>query len=108
MLAEEPLPKLHWLEWVEYRQLKQFIAEAELCLGIFGTSEKVASVIPNKVFQLVAAGRPVITRDSAAIRDLLPDYPPSRSTAHTSELQSLLRHSADVFCLQKKKNRMCT
>src|SRR3546814_10781357 len=76
MLAEEPLPKLHWLEWVEYRQLKQFIAEAELCLGIFGPSEKAASVIPNKVFQLVAAGRPVITRDSAAIRELLPDSPP--------------------------------
>src|SRR3546814_3316686 len=48
MLAEEPLPKLHWLEWVEYRQLKQFIAEAELCLGIFGTSEKAASVIRSE------------------------------------------------------------
>jgi glycosyltransferase involved in cell wall biosynthesis len=76
MLTEEPLPKLRWLEWVEYRQLKQFIAEADLCLGIFGTSEKAASVIPNKVFQIVAAGRPVATRDSAAIRELLPDSPP--------------------------------
>lgn len=76
MLAEDPLPKLQWLEWVEYRQLKQFIAQADLCLGIFGTSEKAASVIPNKVFQIVAAGRPVATRDSAAIRELLPDSPP--------------------------------
>lgn len=76
MLAEDPLPKLRWLEWVEYRQLKQFIAEADLCLGVFGTSEKAASVIPNKIFQIVAAGRPVVTRDSAAIRELLPDSPP--------------------------------
>lgn len=76
MLAEDPLPKLRWLEWVEYRQLKQCIAEADLCLGIFGTSEKAASVIPNKVFQIIAAGRPVATRDSAAIRELLPDSPP--------------------------------
>src|SRR3546814_9600881 len=76
MLAEEPLPKLHWLEWVEYRQLKQFIAEAELCLGIFGTSEKAARVIPNKVFQIAAAGRTVITRDLAEIREPLTEFPP--------------------------------
>lgn len=76
MLTEDPLPKLRWLQWVKYPQLKQFIAEADLCLGIFGTSEKAASVIPNKVFQIVAAGRPVATLDSAAIRELLPDAPP--------------------------------
>jgi glycosyltransferase involved in cell wall biosynthesis len=46
-----------------------------VCLGIFGTSEKAASVIPNKVFQVVAAGRPLITRDSPAIRELLSPTP---------------------------------
>src|SRR3546814_10057510 len=29
---------------------------------------------------------------------------PARSEEHTSELQSLMRHSYAVFCLKKKKN----
>ena len=74
-LAEAPLPKLRWIEWVDYGDLKDQIAEADLCLGIFGTSDKAASVIPNKVFQLVAAGRPLVTRDSLAIRELLEPVP---------------------------------
>jgi glycosyltransferase involved in cell wall biosynthesis len=74
-LAEAPLPKLRWVEWVDYADLGRWIAEADLCLGIFGTSEKAASVIPNKVFQVVAAGRPLVTRDSPAIRELLEPRP---------------------------------
>jgi glycosyltransferase involved in cell wall biosynthesis len=71
MLESDPLPKVRWVEWVEYDKLRDWIAEADLCLGIFGASEKAASVIPNKVFQIVAAGRPLVTRDSPAIRELL-------------------------------------
>jgi len=71
MLESDPLPKVRWVEWVDYDKLRDWIAEADLCLGIFGASEKAASVIPNKVFQIVAAGRPLVTRDSPAIRELL-------------------------------------
>jgi len=75
LLQADPLPKVQWIEWVDYDQLRSWIAQADLCLGIFGTSEKAASVIPNKVFQMVAAGRPLITRDSPAIRELLQPSP---------------------------------
>lgn len=71
MLQADPLPKVQWVQWVDYEKLRDWIADADLCLGIFGTSQKAASVIPNKVFQIVAAGRPLITRDSPAIRELL-------------------------------------
>jgi len=71
MLVDDPLPNVHWTDWVDYANLNRQIADADLCLGIFGTSDKAASVIPNKVFQIVAAGRPLITRDSQAIRELL-------------------------------------
>ena len=64
MLDEDPLPKLKWIEWVEYGELQRFIEDSDVCLGIFGSSDKAQSVIPNKVFQIVAAGRPLITRDS--------------------------------------------
>lgn len=76
MLEKDPLPGLQWLEWVEYGQLQRHLAEADLCLGIFGASAKAASVIPNKAFQIVAAGRPLVTRDSPAIRELLSHSPP--------------------------------
>ncbi|UGB37563.1 glycosyltransferase [Frateuria soli] len=76
MLAVQPLPRLHWDRWVDYPQLHRHIAAADLCLGIFGESQKAASVIPNKVFQILAMGRPLVTRDSPAARELLRDNPP--------------------------------
>jgi glycosyltransferase involved in cell wall biosynthesis len=76
LLQEVPLPKVCRVDWVEYEVLREWIARADLCLGIFGTSEKAASVIPNKVLQVLASNRPVITRDSPAIRELLSHRPP--------------------------------
>lgn len=76
MLDEQPLSNVEWTEWVEYPELHRRISEADLCLGIFGTSEKAASVIPNKVFQILAAQRPLVTRDGPAIRELLSPSPP--------------------------------
>jgi glycosyltransferase involved in cell wall biosynthesis len=71
LIAQTPLPTLHWVDWIAYDKLHEWIASADICLGIFGTSEKAASVIPNKVFQIIASGCPLITRDSSAIRELL-------------------------------------
>lgn len=73
MLAAAPLPRLRWIEWVPYEALAAHIHEADACLGIFGTSAKAASVIPNKVFQILAAGKPLVTRDSPAMRELVRD-----------------------------------
>ena len=53
---------------VELEQLPAEIASAALCLGIFGTTAKAARVVPHKVFQCLAVGRPVLTADTAAIR----------------------------------------
>ena len=71
MLEADPLSTIHRVEWVPYDKLREWLAAADVCLGIFGDSAKAASVIPNKVFQIMTAGRPLITRDSPAIREWL-------------------------------------
>jgi glycosyltransferase involved in cell wall biosynthesis len=76
MLDNDPLEHVTWIDWVPYPELERWIAKADICLGIFGTSEKASCVIPNKVFQIVASGKPLITGDSPAIRELLSPAPP--------------------------------
>jgi glycosyltransferase involved in cell wall biosynthesis len=80
MIAERNPGNLDWTEWVEYKKLQIEIEKATVCLGIFGTSDKSGRVIPNKVFQIVSAGKPLITRDSPAIRELFGDNPPKGVT----------------------------
>src|SRR3546814_1826024 len=46
--------------------------------------------------------RPPVLLDLLAIPRLAPDQHRARSEEHTSELQSLMRISYAVFCLQKK------
>jgi glycosyltransferase involved in cell wall biosynthesis len=54
-------------------RLRARIVESDVCLGIFGRSAKAGRVIPNKVYDALAAGRPVVTEDSLAARELLSD-----------------------------------
>jgi putative addiction module CopG family antidote len=56
--------------------LRAQIAAADVCLGIFGDSAKAGRVIPNKVFQILSVGKPLITRDSEGIRELVDDDSP--------------------------------
>jgi glycosyltransferase involved in cell wall biosynthesis len=54
-------------------ELDRRIAAADACLGIFGTTPKAARVVPCKVHDSLAAGKPVVTADTPAARSLLRD-----------------------------------
>ena len=50
-------------------EIPRQIASATLCLGIFGTTPKAGRVVPNKLYECLAVGRPVVTGDTPAIRE---------------------------------------
>ena len=52
--------------WCPLQELPARLASADVFLGIFGASPKALRVIPNKVYQALALGRPVITARSSA------------------------------------------
>ena len=62
---------VEWVPWIPYEQLGGQVRRTTGALGIFGTSEKALRVIPNKVFQALACGTPVVTADTPAARELL-------------------------------------
>ncbi|WP_197040592.1 glycosyltransferase [Pseudonocardia halophobica] len=59
-----------FLDPVPEHQLSEIISEHDVVLGIFGDSRKAASVIANKVWQGLACGRTVITRNSHALGEI--------------------------------------
>lgn len=60
---------------VPYQALPDKIRDADLCLGIFGTSDKARRVIPHKVYDAVACGVPVVTADTPGIREKFANHP---------------------------------
>jgi glycosyltransferase involved in cell wall biosynthesis len=89
-LSRGDLPNVEWIPWVPYEELVRHLAEADICLGIFGASGKAERVIPNKVFQIVTAGRPLITRDSPAIRELFPVPEPGLIVVPAADPEALV------------------
>ena len=72
LLAERP-PNVDWSDWIEYEHLPGENQQAGCALGVFGTSAKAGRVIPNKAYQALACGTPLVTADTPAARELLVD-----------------------------------
>lgn len=64
---------INYIKTSPYLELIKIMAEADVCLGIFGQSEKTGVVIPNKVYEALAGAKAVITADTPAARELLID-----------------------------------
>jgi len=81
--------------WVGRSELLDAVAASHVCLGVFGTGGKAARVIPCKVYDALAMGRPVVTAATPAARELLTDgadalfVPPADPAALADALASL-------------------
>jgi glycosyltransferase involved in cell wall biosynthesis len=70
-VLEDRPENVEWVKWVNYEELPGEYWGAGCALGIFGTSDKAQRVIPNKAFQALACGAPLITGDTRGARELL-------------------------------------
>ncbi|HBZ04672.1 MAG TPA: hypothetical protein DEO25_03045 [Candidatus Zambryskibacteria bacterium] len=64
---------VNFVKNISLQELSEKIATSDVCLGIFGNTDKARRVIPNKVFECVAMKKPVITADTPALRELFSD-----------------------------------
>lgn len=63
---------IEFLPWMDYyKELPNYIAKADVCLGIFSKGIKASNVIPTKAVDALAMKKPLITGDSPAARELL-------------------------------------
>lgn len=67
----EGLNNVEFREWVEPEELPQIVASHDIALGIFSNTPKGLHVVPNKVYQSMAAGCAVITSDTPPQRRAL-------------------------------------
>jgi glycosyltransferase involved in cell wall biosynthesis len=98
-IAARRLTNVEWLGMIPPYELRARTLVADVCLGVFGASDKAGRVVPNKVYDALACGRPVVTRDSEAAEELLAAgraallVPPAEGTILAITLQRLLERA---------------
>lgn len=60
-------------EFVPRQELQRLLEDCHLVAGVFGGTAKAQRVVPFKVVHALAAGRPVVTADTPALRRWLAD-----------------------------------
>jgi glycosyltransferase involved in cell wall biosynthesis len=89
--------------WVDPEMLPGLVARHDVCLGIFGTGDKAHRVVPNKVYQGMAAGCAIVTGDTRAQRRVLGDsvvyVPPGDATALAAAIRDLASSPARRMAL---------
>ncbi len=71
LAAAAQLTNLTFIPWLEQRDLLTQLAEADLCLGVFGTTPQSLMTVQNKIYEALALGKPVLSGDGPAVRQAL-------------------------------------
>lgn len=70
LASELNLDNVYFENWLPQDALPSKIAGSDICLGIFGKSEKTKRVVPHKIFQALAMRKPVITLRTPAVEEI--------------------------------------
>ena len=65
------LTNITFLGWMEKTELVEHLAQADICLGAFGTTPQSIMTVQNKIYECLAMSKPVITGDSPTVREYL-------------------------------------
>ena len=63
------LRNVEFLGWLSLTRLRGIIAESDICLGLFGRTEKAARVVPHKIYQSLGMQKAVITARTPAVEE---------------------------------------
>ncbi len=64
------ITSINFIDRIPYTDLPAYIAQSDVCLGIFGSTLKTHHVIPNKVYEYAGMGKAIITLDTPAIKEI--------------------------------------
>lgn len=70
IVKERALQNVQFFPETSYEGLAKFMSAADVCLGVFGKNLKTDLVIPNKIFEAAACGKPIISAKSKALGEL--------------------------------------
>lgn len=74
--------------WKTLEQVAAEIAEADLCLGVFGGAAKASRVLPFKLYYALAAGKAIVTQSEYSLPAGVPRIPAEFVRASESESAS--------------------
>jgi glycosyltransferase involved in cell wall biosynthesis len=84
-------PAVTWLRgWQPAQVLAEHLAQADICLGVFGGTGKAARVLPFKIYMALAAGKAIITQHGYGLPGGCPPLPVMHSNADAAELAAAI------------------
>jgi len=81
LIAELGVRSVEQVGWVTAAELPARIHASDVGLGIFGTSGKALTVVPNKAYEIAATQTPLISGDTPALEEFAPGHPWVRRVA---------------------------
>jgi len=64
------LSSINWIDSVPYKTLPDFINKADVCLGPMGGTDHFDRCAPNKIYEYMACGKPIIVGRSKALQEI--------------------------------------
>ncbi len=106
LVEDKNQSNVYWSEgFVDTPELIEKLKSADICLGIFGHSDKTDRVIPFKIYCYLASAKPVLTARTSALRQLkrvaedesvITLIEPGDSEALASELKKVLNSKEEL------------